>query len=303
MKGHPALFIPAILFVHLIITRELKQLKSVAPWIGLLLGFGIFLIWPLLLWSIGRFDGFQLWFQKQFLETVAEARQIERVDYFLYFKILGTFCLPWLLLTLYSNFKSIKEKKYSDINSLAMIWFWVILIPMSLMKWKLNHYILPLYPAMAILASSALMRLIPLHIKKINTTIVTLIAVSSLVLATLPVGTKSKRYTQVFTINQVLKDHQLHPMKWGIFNESTDYWGFAANGRFMTKRDFFHVNRDNMMSMISEPREWLIYINKNDYESYLKSTTIFKPLVYFQKTNSYALVASDKELNFVISNE
>lgn len=74
--------------------------------------------------------------------------------------VVGTF-MPWTLL-LFGSIRAMVAKRLGDDHARAVLqgWFWPTFILMSCVATKLPHYILPVFPALAILVAAAISQLI-----------------------------------------------------------------------------------------------------------------------------------------------
>ncbi|MCO4755284.1 MAG: glycosyltransferase family 39 protein, partial [Bacteriovoracaceae bacterium] len=158
IKGFPALVIIGIMFLHLLINGRINELKKFTPWIGLLLSVLIVSIWPMALYLKGDYQVFHNYVIGQFFNTIVKGRMTNDPQYFLYFTHLFKTVLPWLILAFLGWRKAIKNEDKS-IFSLFLVWFTLILLPFSFVKFKYSNYIIPLYPALAIMAGYYLSKL------------------------------------------------------------------------------------------------------------------------------------------------
>jgi 4-amino-4-deoxy-L-arabinose transferase-like glycosyltransferase len=84
--------------------------------------------------------------------------------YFEYFFLIVKLYFPWFPVMFYGLFLALRKMRNSRFSapaeSLLIVWFFVVLIPFSLAESKVLRYILPVFPAFAILSAYALHRLL-----------------------------------------------------------------------------------------------------------------------------------------------
>ncbi|MCR9204656.1 MAG: glycosyltransferase family 39 protein, partial [Halobacteriovoraceae bacterium] len=141
IKGAGALFILGIVGLFLLLSKEdREQLKTPWPYIGLVLSFALFALWPLALKQRGEFRVFEGYMSGQVFGSLIKGRNLKEIDYFLYFKHLLKTTLPFILLGLW-KYKSFKEKE-TRLFLLASIWLGLPLIVFSFMKVKFSNYLI-----------------------------------------------------------------------------------------------------------------------------------------------------------------
>ena len=149
-KGPIGFFIPLIMILHILVTRRLRVLGSLYPWLGLVLGFFIFGIWPLSLYISDKFYIFKNWFDFTFIHTMSEGRG-EPSPLWTYVIFLLQGVNIWFIMALYSM-----RKKKDDFYWLALIGFLSFLVLLSFSAFKYSHYLMPMYPFLAICAGYVL---------------------------------------------------------------------------------------------------------------------------------------------------
>lgn len=242
MKGHAAFFIPAGIGLHLLITQHYKKFLSLRLWGALILGFAIFALWPLALHLTGNLDIFWAWFNRQFTGTVIGARGKAELDFFLYFKILATQTLPCFALSLWATYKLFKEEKREHVGFLFTAWFWALILPYSLLKWKYSHYIHPVYVPMAGLAAYALLGFKEKIAQYFSQTIKVLALLAVLIYACLPIGIKAERDKELLEAVELTKYLKAEPTAWGDVEEAYEFWSFLPPLKFTTQAEVFRLN-------------------------------------------------------------
>jgi 4-amino-4-deoxy-L-arabinose transferase-like glycosyltransferase len=222
-KGPMGLFIPIIIFLHLIFTKNIRSLKRIKPWLGLGLGFAIFGIWPLALSLSGKISIFYSWFNFTFLHTITEARGVES-SVFTYFIFLLKNCAPLFIASFYSFWIYKKENVKCEFFLLMGSLFLSFLLLLSIPDFKYSHYLIPLYPAMAFLAAYSLKEIsekIELRIKNVYLGFAVLV---TLVLLIFPITTQIKRDPEIYKIKAYLDMAHVKPKTWKIVDGIYPYW-------------------------------------------------------------------------------
>ena len=161
-KGPIGVLLPVMIIgLFLIFKRQLRFLKEMQIAWGLLILFAVAVPWYILI-SLKDPDFLSFFFLKQNLGSFfsKEGRHTEPIVYFIPVLIGGMF--PWstfLPLALFRGFRA-RGKIYNDGTLFALIWFATIFIFFSLASSKLGTYILPLFPAAALLVGAILHDLI-----------------------------------------------------------------------------------------------------------------------------------------------
>lgn len=153
IKGIGALLIPGIIFVYLLAASKLKILKTPALWWGIVVSLPVLIWWHwLVIAHYGKFfvDNY---FLKHLLRRTGGAMEGHQGGFFTYFGVIPNKGRPWGaigLLVLFIALARLFWKKEKS-NLLLLVWIFLALLIFSAAKTKLHWYILPLYPALAIL--------------------------------------------------------------------------------------------------------------------------------------------------------
>lgn len=146
----PLVLVP--LFFYVAVFRQWKQIPKLLPVIGVVVFLAIVLPWPLAVASRMNWN-LAIWkyeFVDRFFGTYASGRK----PLYYYLLKMFQFMLPWVAfvpMALAAPFYKIWGEKRKTMLFLWM-WFVVGLVFISISAGKRQHYILPLMPAMAILA-------------------------------------------------------------------------------------------------------------------------------------------------------
>lgn len=157
----PVIF-PA-LFLYFAIFRKWKFIPKLLPVSGVILFLLIFLPWPVAVLAKCP-QAVEVW-KNEFLGRAAGEYAAGAKPFYYYFKIMFVYMVPFsafIPLAIAAPFYSVWEKKR---KAMFYLWLWFIggVAAMSLCGGKRQHHILPMMPAMAILAGVILDDMIFLH--------------------------------------------------------------------------------------------------------------------------------------------
>ncbi|MGA2915511.1 MAG: glycosyltransferase family 39 protein [Sedimentisphaerales bacterium] len=145
------LIFPALIF-YFAIFRRWKVIPRLLPIIGIVIFLLIMLPWPAIV--LMKVPGaVEIWKNEFFGRAIGEYASGEKEPYY-YLGVMFVYLLPFsafIPLALASPFYRIWEERRETITYM-WLWFVVGIVMMSLMGGKRQHYILPLMPAVAILA-------------------------------------------------------------------------------------------------------------------------------------------------------
>ncbi len=215
-KGPMGFFIPIIMSVHILVTKRIRVLGSLYPWAGLILGLVIFGIWPLSLYISDKFIIFKNWFDFTFVHTISDGRgQASPVWTYVVFLLQGV--NVWFLMALYSI-----RKKKDDFYWLAFIGFMSYLVLLSFSKFKYSHYLMPMYPFLAICAGYVLSEL--KIFEKVQSFYRGAVVLVTLILLIFPVTTEIRRDKELYQIKEVLELKGIKPKMWKNVDMVYPYW-------------------------------------------------------------------------------
>lgn len=268
-KGPMAVFVPLTIFVHLIITKRLQHLLSFTPWLSLLLGFGIFSLWPLALFFTGQIDFFFIWFKFTFLNSILNSRGVETNDYFTYVRYLFTYAPIQIILAIFSFYKLFRAK-WSEYYRVHLTFFLVVLVLTSAMKFKLSHYITCIYPSLVIIASMGIKEVVK---EKIYIGFLSAMLLISAIVFIYPQDPKKNRDYEIFEIRRVLVEKKLFPKKYILETGAYPYWSLVSLIEFV---DGLTTYQMPITSFQTENSQALFIVKKeNKKEISLKCTFIY----------------------------
>lgn len=162
VKGLVGIIVPGlVIFSYLLLSRQWAVLKRMALIPGILLFLAIVLVWYLPVEA--RNPGYlryYLWEEHFGRFATDEFDRGEPWYYFLGVGFVGF--MPWTLLlpmALRAQWKSRAAKRLDDKTLYLLLWAVVPFLLFSISKSKLPHYILPIFPALALLTAAGLARL------------------------------------------------------------------------------------------------------------------------------------------------
>ena len=148
----PLLLIFPALFFYFVVFRRWKLIRELLPIAGVILFLVIFLPWPIAVF-LKQPGAVEVWKNEFFGRAAGEYASGEKPFYY-YFGAMFVYLLPFsafIPLALWAPFCRIWEEKRETIGY-HWLWFVTGIVAMSLCGGKRQHYILPIMPAMAILA-------------------------------------------------------------------------------------------------------------------------------------------------------
>ena len=169
------------------------------------------------------------------------------------------YCFPWLALTLVALFRSFKTK-VSDFELFSFCMVASYLIPLSFMKWKLSHYILPIYPFMAYISANQLCRFFDNKQLNLFFKIITvLLTLLGGIYAFTDVGGKIKRDASLI---KILNSSKLEGIKnIAILNHSLPKWSSIGTIEFHLKDIKGHYLITDELGQMIKDNTWLLISN------------------------------------------
>lgn len=171
-KGGAGFVVPILtILTFLFLDKNLTYLKNIKFWKGILLICSIIGIWFLFLSQISDGEEYiKLMLGRETLGRVLSSKTHVRPFYFYLAHTPLTFFIatPFVFLQLYKLSRKIKEfKNWETIDKISYCWFVPNFIFFSMCSGKLDIYLLPIYPAMLILAVRFLDKELKKYIKGI----------------------------------------------------------------------------------------------------------------------------------------
>lgn len=205
-KGPVALVLPGFTFLLYLACRHRQNWPyffwNVPIVIGLLLCFAIAVPWYLAVWQANPDEFVNKFILLHNIQRFTNTVSGHAGPWYYYFIVMLIGALPWVLFfpqLCWHTLKAFKHKQHLEPLPLyAWLWFLTVFIFFSLSKTKLLTYILPAYPALAIILSGHLYQTPPNRFTKI---VLTLIGVISLmaVSATLTTNNAQQLLANLFS--------------------------------------------------------------------------------------------------------
>lgn len=149
VKGPIGFVLPAgIIFFYLLFSKNLGMIKEIRPWHGL----GILLLvvspWFLKIYSMMGDKFVSDFIMKHHVERFSQSMGGHRGPFWTYVPVVLLGFFPWSVFSIqsYKTFKSFNPQ----MSRFLLVWCGVVFVLFSLASTKLPHYVLPLFPALAI---------------------------------------------------------------------------------------------------------------------------------------------------------
>jgi 4-amino-4-deoxy-L-arabinose transferase-like glycosyltransferase len=153
-KGFGALLIPIILTAYVLITGKIKLLREPALWAGLSIVLIIVGFWHLMAIIHYGKEFMAGYVTKHLFSRVGQAVDGHTGTIFTYFRVISNKGRPWgiafffiIPFVLWEFFK----KRGKSEHALPLIWVLTMIAVFTIVKTKLNWYIVPIYPAVSML--------------------------------------------------------------------------------------------------------------------------------------------------------
>ncbi len=162
-KGPIGIVFPgAIIFLYLIFTSRLKQLLEMHVIRGILLYLLIAGPWYYAMYTVHGMEFIETFLGFHNITRFTTPELASRVTFWYYFPVLLVGMFPWTGIMLQSIYESVTISRIDDMRNLAFmhIWWIFVFLFFTICKTKLVSYILPMYPALAIIIGWNIARLL-----------------------------------------------------------------------------------------------------------------------------------------------
>ncbi|MEK7486658.1 MAG: glycosyltransferase family 39 protein, partial [Planctomycetota bacterium] len=159
-KGSTALFTGLIALPFLLVSRHFEVFKRFSFWGGISLGILLALPWHLYQYFSYPEPFVRAYFGDHIGRIFDAPSTAEGSSFFYYFKVLSDDFRPWSFLLVlflvaqcrlfYQRIRTQTALPLQDGESFSLCWFLIILISLSLATTRLNWYLLPIYPGLAL---------------------------------------------------------------------------------------------------------------------------------------------------------
>lgn len=287
MKSPVALLVFPSALIALLATKKLnrKELLLLIQSAGIALGVGGF-IWVLTAW-IGGWDLAIDYFQRQVMGTAIGGRSFSQSrDWFLFTEALKRRYWPWLLFLIPSIYLVFKNRKWKNPSvALCLSATLTVLVVISAMRFKFDHYYLPMYPFLAFLTLAGFQNWIEKKSDKILIGITSLGMVLPTLLMILPIELSPEMFPALRKFEAIIQSYGTcqDPI---LFIEGGQPYGGAGDYKaeigFYTNRQWLVSNCDQAKNTIREKNPKWILLSQSSYQNCLadversKYKTIYK---------------------------
>jgi 4-amino-4-deoxy-L-arabinose transferase-like glycosyltransferase len=147
-----------VFFFYLLLTRKWRLLSQMDMVIGALVFIAI--VAPWYVWAEARNPGYLRYFllEENYFRFLTPHFRRTKIWYY-YFLVVGAGFAPWSVLIPFVV-NDLRKKAMDDRNLYLILWIVVPFVFFTLSNSKLPHYILPIFPALAILTAETLMAIV-----------------------------------------------------------------------------------------------------------------------------------------------
>jgi 4-amino-4-deoxy-L-arabinose transferase-like glycosyltransferase len=204
-KGIVAVGIFLTAFLLLVDLKRLSFLKKKEIWLAVIISLAIPGLW---IAAQYRANGVEF-FEKYFMEQVQRSILGRTRPYgpFYYAAHLLTVYWPWLPFLFHGIVISIREEKKHPLWRMALLWCGVVFFAFSLARFKIHYYLLPMFPAMALLVGRSLDQVFSMETKLAGFKITCAAGVlAAFFLAVSPVPLHHNRYPEIYKMAPYMKE-------------------------------------------------------------------------------------------------
>lgn len=252
-----------IVFIYFALRLEWREAFHPLFILGLLIAAGLVLFW---IW-LDQNTLFKGWLNWNFLHLLKSP--YFTVPWYYYIEAIAKKYFYFLPFAVYGGYLAIKEACRDKNYELYLLIIWAVFFPLafSFGRQKLHYFILPMYPAAALLTGFALDRIIKEPIKqKIPSIIKYVLIIASIILLCLPMNIRSKRFAETVRlapfIDQVLKEAPGY--EFILYNQDSSAILFYSREltRVKSLNDAASL-KDALSSSSAKPR--FFYLNEEDF--------------------------------------
>ncbi len=301
VKPPIAFFVPLSALAYLLVIRRKEAFQNFKSYLIPAVGLFLFSLWPLALWGVGKDWVFKEYLHFTFVHTAFEGRGIETTNplYYFFYLIKRTgFIFPMALIGTWLSWK----KEWNE-GKYAFCFFFSLIFIMSFFTLKYSHYIIPLYPYLALLAGITAITYLPQNwsfffINKITPVLTISVFIA---LAVFPLTNKSKRNPELQKIIALSHGLREPPQQWGIVEGAYSF--YKANNLIAYRRlgEVFNINEGIFKKILREedvshlvssgwfqkldPKKWSLLVKKSYWEKAYQGKTTFKIIAHFKKND------------------
>lgn len=153
-KGPIGIVFPgAIIFLYLLVMGQLREILRMHVIRGLLLYFVLAAPWYYAMYTVHGMEFINTFLGFHNLTRFTTAEHANRVTFWYYFPVIILGMFPWTGMLLQAIKASIRDSRIDDMRNLIFlhVWWVFVLLFFTICKTKLVSYILPLFPALAMI--------------------------------------------------------------------------------------------------------------------------------------------------------
>ena len=224
LKGPLAFFFPLSVLIFLFLKKKEGKRWIFSPQIFTLFSLGVLLfsIWPMALFFNGEFGLFQKYLNFTFVKTAWEGRGQAPTSFLTYFKFLILHTNLFFFLFLYGSFKSFQGNE--DTPKFFTIHAWTVLLLLSLSSFKYSHYLMQIYPSMAIVLSYPWYKKLSRYRSFLSLPPLALALILAVFLNLSSDRSKGSRDRPIFEARKRFNEKGISPKKWLIYKDSYPFW-------------------------------------------------------------------------------
>jgi 4-amino-4-deoxy-L-arabinose transferase-like glycosyltransferase len=193
----------AIVFIYLAIRLKWKEFFHPLFLLGLLIALGPVFIW---IWLDGN-TLFSSWLNCNFLHLLKSPGF--KVPWYYYIRAIITKYFYFLPFTIYGGYLAVKEVVKNKRYEFYLLIIWALFFPVafSFGRQKIHYFILPMYPAAALLVGMAFDKIFKEPVKlKIVASLKYILIAASIIILSFPLNIRSKRFIETVRITPFLDE-------------------------------------------------------------------------------------------------
>lgn len=191
----------AIVFIYLVMLGRVKEFFHPFFILGLLVAFGPLLFW---IW-LDKNTLFSGWWHWNFIHLLKSPGF--NVPWYYYIKAIIDKYFYFLPFALYGGYLCVKEARKNKHYEMYLLIVWALIFPLafSFGRQKLHYFILPMYPAAALMAGLAFEKISSEELKiRIAAAIKYILIGAGIILLSLPINIRSKRFAETVRMAPVM---------------------------------------------------------------------------------------------------
>jgi 4-amino-4-deoxy-L-arabinose transferase-like glycosyltransferase len=267
-KGPMGMIVPLVIFVHILSERKWDIFKSYKVYSGFLAGIMVFSSYLVSLYLAGKFHIFLKYWDFTMNFTIKDGRG-ESSPIYTYIAFLFKYNGPWLILAAIAVKKLFtKDSRTPKLLKFFAIFSFCILIPLSFAKFKYSHYLIPIYPAISVLAGFTLMNLGHKFLRNFVFIQRLVFITLTLILLVFPLTNVSKRDVLITKSKNIISQLKETPKKWANVNRVYPYYAMANYNSWDNYSFTYNLGIEQLNFVLSSKDEslknWVVVIHSED---------------------------------------